>query len=95
MTRLTAPPTQVKRPWRAVARTLFQAVVMLAVIAPAIYTAATKRDPAAATGFAATGLMIAGAITRVMALPGVEAFLRRFLPFLAASPAPDEHPQED
>lgn len=80
------PPTQVRHPWRATVRTLFAAVVMLAAIAPAIYTAATTNDPQKATGWAALGLAIAGGITRVMALPAVDAFLRRFVPFLAARP---------
>lgn len=82
-----AVPTQVRRPWRAVARTVLQALVGLAALAPAIYTAATQHDPAQAAGWAATGLALAGALTRVMALPGVEAFLERFVPFLAAQPA--------
>ena len=37
-------------------------------------------------------LAIAGAITRVLALPGVEQFLQRFLPWLAASARGDEEP---
>ena len=77
-------PTQVKRPWKAVARTVFQALVAFAVLAPSIYSAAASRDAGEATGYAAVGLAIAGGITRVMALPGVNNFLRRFVPFLAA-----------
>lgn len=78
--------TQNAHPWRATARTVFQAFVMLCAIAPAIYAAATQGDPLAATGWAAAGLAIAGAVTRVMAVPGVEAWLRHYLPFLAAEP---------
>lgn len=77
-------PTQVRRPWRAVARTAFQAVVGAAAIAAPVYEAATNHDPAAATGWAATGLAVSAGITRVMAFPGVNAWLARFLPFLAA-----------
>lgn len=57
-----------------------------------MYTAATGDDPAAATGAAAIGLAVAGAITRIMALPGVERFFRRFLPFLTAGTDRDDEP---
>lgn len=80
--------TQVKRPWRATVRTVFQGAVGAAALSPAVYSAATHHDPAAATGWAATGLAVSAGVTRVMALPGVERWLRRFLPFLAAEPAP-------
>lgn len=73
-------------PARRVIRTVVAVIVGLAAIAPLIYQAAAGQDPAAATGLLAASLAIAGAITRVMALPQVEAFLRRFLPWLAAEP---------
>ena len=82
----TPQPTQVKRPWRAVVRTCFQAAVGAASMAPMVYEAATHHDAAQATGFAATGLAISAGLTRVMAVPAVNVFLARFLPFLA----PDE-----
>lgn len=81
-----AQPTQVRRPWRSTVRTVFQAVVAGAAVAPAVYSAATNHNADAATGWAAGGLALAAAITRVMALPAVEAFLQRFVPFLAAQP---------
>lgn len=81
-------PTQVRRPWRATARTVFQGVVGAASMAAPVYQAATHHDPAAATGWAATGLAISAGITRVMALPGVNDWLAKFLPFLAAEPKP-------
>jgi hypothetical protein len=59
-------------------------VLAVAAFAPAVYTAITQGDPAAATGWAAGGLAFAGAITRVMALPAVEGFLRVYVPWLAA-----------
>ena len=79
-----APTTQAAHPWRAVVRGIFQAIVGLAALAPAIYSAATQRDPAEAVGWVAVALAVSAAITRVMALPGVERWLQRFLPFLAA-----------
>lgn len=81
-----AEPTQVRRPWRATARTAFQAIVGAAAIAEPVYEAATHQDPAAATGFAALGLGVCLGITRVMALPGVNGWLERFVPWLAAEP---------
>jgi hypothetical protein len=79
-----AHPTQVHRPWRATVRTIFQALIGLAAMADPIYSAATNHDPATATGYAAAALAISAGITRVMALPGVEGWLQRFLPFLSA-----------
>lgn len=80
------PPTQVAHPWRATVRTIFAAVVGFAPMAPVIYQAATQQDPAQATGVVAGGLVVAGGVTRVMALPGVDAWLKKFVPFLAATP---------
>lgn len=79
-------PTQVKRPWRATARTAFQGLVGAASMAAPVYEAATHQDAAAATGYAATGLAICAGVARVMAMPGVNDWLARFLPFLAAEP---------
>jgi len=84
MAKHAAVTTQSQHPWKAVTRTILQAIVALAAAAPLVYTAITQADPAAAAGGAAVALGVAGAITRVMALPVVEQFLRRFLPFLAA-----------
>lgn len=77
-------PTQVRRPWRSTARTVFQALIGLCVLAPLIVSA---------TGLTVTQLpwlgvvlAVAAAVTRVMAIPGVETWLRTYLPFLAAAP---------
>lgn len=78
-----APVTQERKPWRATARTTFAALVAIASMAPMVYESATHNDPAAASGWAATGLAICGAVTRIMAMPAVNQFLARFLPFLA------------
>jgi hypothetical protein len=83
---MSTTPTQVRRPWRAVVRTVFQAVIALAAMAPVIYSAATNDDPAKATGAVGGALVIAAGITRVMAIPRVNALLERFLPFLAPDP---------
>lgn len=87
-----AVTTQSQHPWRATVRTILAVIVALAAMAPSIYTAATQDNPEAATGAAALALTIAAAITRIMALPVVEAFLQRFLPWLAAGTKADEPP---
>lgn len=81
-------PTQVRRPWRTTARSVFQALVGLAVIAPLIAAAVEEATGYDLQGvpFIAAVLAGAAAVARVMAVPGVEEWLRRFLPFLAAAP---------
>lgn len=79
-------PTQVRRPWRSTARTIFQATVSLAAMWGLVVAALDLPDWA----WVGTSVAVAGGITRVMAIPAVETWLRRFLPFLAAAPAPKE-----
>lgn len=69
-------------PWRRTVRTIFQALVGLAVMLP-VLVSQTGLDPAQIPWLAGV-LAIAALITRLMALPVVEAFLQRFLPWLAA-----------
>ncbi|ALG28095.1 hypothetical protein AOZ07_03145 [Glutamicibacter halophytocola] len=85
MAKHEATTTQGAHPWRATVRTIFAAVIALAALAPLIYTAAAQQSPELATGAIGGALVTAGAITRIMAIPGVEAFLQRFLPFLSAA----------
>lgn len=86
-------PTQVRRPWRSTARTLFQALVALAVLFP-ILVENTGLDAEDAP-WLAIPLAVAATLTRLMALPQVEDFLARFLPFLAAAPQPPAPPAEE
>ena len=90
MSKHAAVTTQSQHPWRATVRTVLAVIVAVALMANPIYEAITMQDPATATGLAATLLAIAGAITRVMALPAVEAFFQRFLPWLAAGSRDEE-----
>ena len=92
MAKHAAVTTQSQHPWRATVRTILAVIVALAAMAPSIYTAATMGSPEAATGAAALALGIAAAITRIMALPGVESFFQRFLPWLAAGAKADDPP---
>lgn len=95
MAKHIAVTTQSQHPWRATVRTILAVVIALAAMAPVVYTAATMQSPELATGAAAAVLTIAAAITRIMALPVVEAFLQRFLPWLAAGARGDEPPVAD
>lgn len=81
-------PTQVRRPWRSTARTIFQALVGLAVIAPLVAAAIEEATGYDLEGvpFIAAVLAGAAAVARVMAVPAVEVWLRRFVPWLAAAP---------
>lgn len=78
-----APATQVRRPWRSTVRTVVQFVLGLAPLLPVIVNASGVDTALPAVGAA---LALSAGITRVMALPGVETFLQRFVPWLAAAP---------
>lgn len=84
MAKHEAKTTQSAHPWRATIRTVFTAVIALSALAPLIYVAAAQQSPELATGAVAGILAASGALTRIMAIPGVEAFLQRFAPWLAA-----------
>lgn len=81
-------PTQVRRPWRATARTVFQALIALAALAPLVAAAVEEATGYDLEGvpFIVVALAASAAVTRVMAVPQVNAFLARFVPFLAAAP---------
>lgn len=68
---------------------MFTAFIALAALAPVIYTAITLQSSELATGAGAGVLAVAGAVTRVIAIPGVENFLQRFVPWMAASEGVD------
>ncbi|WP_280429740.1 hypothetical protein [Nocardia brasiliensis] len=73
-------PSQVAHPWQATARTTFAVVVALVSLIPVVAVAGgIDTAPAVAQVIA-----VCAAVTRILALPGVNAFLTEFLPFLAA-----------
>lgn len=76
-------PTQVQYPWRSTARTAFQVLVAAAAMWGLVVEAAGVDQ--ANTYIAATVTAAAG-VNRVMALPAVNDFIARFLPWLAAEP---------
>jgi hypothetical protein len=74
---LAQTPTQSAYPWRATLRTALAFVIGVAPLAPVLWAAATGHDAAAATGWGATALAVCAGITRLMAVPQVNAFLTR------------------
>jgi hypothetical protein len=82
-----AVPTQVKHPWRAVIRTVFALLIGAAALAPEVVSVSHLDTVPALSGAVATLLAVSGGVTRVMALPGVNGWLSRNVPWLAASPA--------
>lgn len=77
-----ATPTQVSNPWRATLRTIFAALVAGATVIPVVIT----QQHWDSTAIGAQIIVVAGVITRVMAIPGVDSFLQKFAPFLATTP---------
>ena len=76
--------TQAAHPWRATARTVFQALIALSASWAVIVEAAGIDGT---LPWVAGSLAAAAGATRVMALPQVEELLARFVPWLAADPA--------
>ena len=83
--RHAAEPTQVRRPWQAVLRTIVAEILALAPLAPALVDAIGLPRT---TGVGLVILTVSGAITRVLAVPGVDQWLTTRLPWLAADPPP-------
>lgn len=84
-TTVMTSPTQVRRPWRSMVRTIFQVGLALATLIPLV-AASIYEDADAAPAAVVQVLTIAGIVTRVMALPSVEKFLQDWAPWLATSP---------
>lgn len=72
--------TQERHPWRATARTIFQACIAFAAMWGLIVEAAGLDADLA---WVSASLATTGGLTRVMALPAVERFLRTFVPWLS------------
>lgn len=81
--RPTADTSQARHPWRATARTVFALIVALAAVWGVIVEAAGVDSTAPVI---AASIAAAGAVTRIMALPGVADLFDRFAPFLLPEP---------
>lgn len=78
----TSAPTQSAHPWRATLRTVFAFVVALAAGLPMIVDASGLSE---ATPGIATAVAVGGAVTRILALPVVNAALATYAPWLSAN----------
>lgn len=79
---LTPTATQSAHPWRATVRTIFAFVVALAAGLPMIVDATGVSE---ATPGVATALVVGGAVTRILALPVVNAALATYAPWLSTN----------
>ena len=70
-------PTQVEHPWKATARTVLQVLVALASLIPLV-VAGVYQDANAIPAAVTQVLVVATAVTRVMAIPQVNDFLAMF-----------------
>ena len=86
-------PTQSQHPWRAVARTIFAALPLVAAM---VVDIANVLDPTQSYALTGVALAATGYITKILALPSVNLFLQAYLPFLAATPKPKgDDPEPD
>lgn len=84
------PSSQNRRPWQTVARSTMTAILALLPILPTIaYSLDIETIPVVAAVLA-----VSAAITRVLALPEVEAWLRDYAPWLAADEYEGRHRKE-
>lgn len=76
--------TQSAHPWRATVRTVFAGGVGVLAMLPLIVDASGVPD---STPGLAGALAVSAGVTRVLALPGVNSWLRTYVPWLAADRA--------
>ena len=75
--------TQSQYPWRAVARTV---VAFLIAILPAVLAALTDASTTTQSTALASAVPIIAGVTKILANPAVDAFLKQYLPALATAP---------
>lgn len=80
-------PTQVKHPWRAVARTVVAGGIAFIPIGTYMLQEANLHTVPAVAAFISLGALI----TRVLAMPTTERFLRDYIPWLAAAQYEGKH----
>lgn len=80
--------TQARNPWAAVRRTLLACVGLLVALAPAAPDIVRSFGLSVTIPWVATGLAVAGGITRLLAVPAVERWMREHVRSFAAAPPP-------
>lgn len=83
------PPvaSHVRHPWRSTARTTMVAGLALIPVLPDVANALGIQE----IPWVARALVVAAAIARVMAIPEVERWIHRWIPWLAAEPYEGKH----
>lgn len=83
------PPltTQSRHPWAAVRRSCTAGLGLLIVLSPALPDIVRAYGLDITLPWVAAALGVAAAITRILAIPAVEVWLKAHLPLLAAAPA--------
>lgn len=74
--------TQERHPWRATIRTAVQVLVGLVALVPVLASEVAETFPEAAP-WLAVPVAVSGLVARLMAHPAVDAFLTKFVPWLA------------
>lgn len=89
------PSSQVEYPWRAAARTGVQVIVSLALLWPIVQPDVVEfldalALPGPVAAWIAGAIAVVGAVStfiaRLSALPAVDTFVQRFMPWLAPTP---------
>ena len=68
---------------RRTIRTTFQALIGLCALVPLLIVAIGDDSPPGVAAAMAAALAVSTAVTRVMAIPAVDAWIWRFLPWLS------------
>lgn len=84
-------PSQVRHPWRAVLRTVATATLALLPLLPQMADAADIDEIPAVAQFLAMTIVV----QRVLSLPGVEMWLKEYMPWLSAEGYHGRHRKED
>ena len=94
-----ATTTQQRYPWRAVARTALAVLIGVGLVVPLAVTIILEQfdvylPPAAQAwlvGASAFTVAVSGAVTRIIAIPAVDAWLKRLGLSSSPTPAPEIH----
>ena len=78
----TDTPTQTAHPWRATVRTIVAAIVGLLPLLPII----VAETGLASVAWVAGAVAVTGTVTRVLAIPAVNAWVTEYVPGLAPKP---------
>ena len=78
MSQPTPVPTQTQHPWRATTRTVFAVLPVIPIVVAELGVGSVP--------WVASAMVVIGGVTRVLAIPRVNAWLTEYVPWLAATP---------